>query len=163
MEGISLLNISEIKENIENMFKEEEKRLIIISPFINKEKNSELVNLLIDSKAEILLFYKLPEDGFSYEQKKYDETCINDFKKEFKDKDKNIKYFELKYLHAKAYISSKESIVTSFNLNANDDNFELGIKFDNKIYTKLYEKIIFDLNKLLKINNNNYIIHRLKT
>jgi phosphatidylserine/phosphatidylglycerophosphate/cardiolipin synthase-like enzyme len=141
MDGISLLNASELRENIKNMFKEEKKRLIIVSPFNNKDKNLELIQLLSASNAYIHLFFKSPIQ-------KRDKDIIENFKSELK----NINYFEIKNLHAKAYISNKESIVSSLNLNANDNNFELGLKFDNNIFSKLYEKMINELKELLRIN-----------
>jgi len=141
MEGISLLNTFELMESIKNMFKEEKERLIIVSPFNDKDKNIELIDLLSESNARIHLFFRSPKD-------QNDEKII----KGFKEKLKNINYFEIKNLHAKAYISNKESIITSFNLNANN-NFELGLKFDNNIHSELYKKLIDNLKELLEKNN----------
>jgi phosphatidylserine/phosphatidylglycerophosphate/cardiolipin synthase-like enzyme len=139
MEGISLLNTLKLIEDLRKMFYEENKRLIIISPFNDFEKNTEIIQLLSESKARIHFLYKLPES-------KKDIDKIEKFKKELN----KINYFEIENLHAKAYISNKESIITSFNLNANNENFELGLKFDNTIHSGLYKDMIEEIKKLLK-------------
>jgi len=143
MEGIILLNRSELIENIETMFTEEKNRLIIVSPFNNKEKNTILLEKLSKSNACIHLFFRESTDN-------KDKNKIIKFKDAFN----KINFFEIKNLHAKAYISTKETIVSSMNLNGNDSNFEFGLKFDNTIYSELYKKIINELKILLE--NNKY-------
>jgi len=142
MESIILLNRSELIENIKTMFTEEKNRLIIVSPFNNKEKNTILLEKLLKSNARIYLFFREPLN-------KNDKNIIK-----FKDAFKKINFFEIKNLHAKAYISTKETIISSMNLNGNDSNFEFGLKFDNTIYSEFYKKIINELKILLE--NNKY-------
>ena len=143
MSKINLLKTNELNDKIRKMFSDERKQLIIVSPynFIGKD----IIKLLSESNAKKYFIYRTPK-------KKKDKEDIYYIKSNLK---KNIDYFEIKNLHAKAYISLEYSIITSLNLNESSmkNNFELGVLFDNKINRDLYITLLNQLEELLKENN----------
>jgi hypothetical protein len=142
---ICLLNTDELIVEIKKLFREEQKQLIIASPYI--DTNNELIEMLSSSSAKIHFFIRIPKPNRKKEIKK-----INTIKEGLP----NVNFIEIKDLHAKAYISKDYSIVASLNLlkSSQENNFELGIAFKNKDYTELHNKIIDEFKLLLKKNNH---------
>ena len=144
MKNLLLLNTNDLNSEIENMFQTETKRLIIISPFVFISE--KLIEILNNSSAVIYLLYqKLKKDDIK------DFKHINHIKKKLP----KIKFIEIENLHAKAYISTDYSIITSLNLieNSQKRNFEFGIRFNNNYYKEIYKKLINELKNVLKKNN----------
>jgi len=139
---MELLNTEEQNKALIEMFESEKECLIIISPFIDIDDG--LIKLLLSSTAKIHLFIRTPEPNER-------EKIIS-----IKKKLKNVNFIEIKFLHAKAYISKECSIITSLNLNKHSqkNNFELGLKFKNNEYSEIYNKLINELRKLLKENGH---------
>lgn len=141
METISILNTEELNLKIEEMFRDEKERLIIVTPFIDIDE--EKMSLLSKSPANIHLLIQKPKDN-------------NDSKKVISIKEKlpNVNLMEFTNFHAKAYISKKYSIITSLNLQkySIENNFELGVLIKNEDHKELYEKLINELREYLEKN-----------
>ena len=142
---MELLNTTELNYRIENLFRENNNYLIILSTYLDITKKLEII--LKDSSSKIILIYRECKN-------------IDYYKKELS----NIVFFESKTLHSKAYISNKITIISSLNLYeySQINNFELGILFENDAERKLFEKLFYEIQILLKtidtkINLSNYI------
>jgi phosphatidylserine/phosphatidylglycerophosphate/cardiolipin synthase-like enzyme len=142
---MELLNTTELNYKIEKMFEKERDYLIILSPYLNINKKLEII--LKDSSAKIIIIYRECNN-------------INYYKKELS----NAFFFQIKTLHAKAYISKEITIITSLNLieYSQINNFELGILFENNTEREMYEKLYDEIQILLKtfdpeINLHSYI------
>jgi len=143
MESINILNRFELVDEIRKMFQEEQKRLIIVSPFL--DLNNELIEMLDSSPARIHFLIR--------ELKRNDE-----YKKmsEIMGMVPKVDFIEIKDLHAKAFMSKEYTIIASLNLlkYSQENNFELGIIFKNVDYPELYNKFINELKDLLKENHH---------
>ena len=133
---MELLNTTELNYRIENLFRETNNYLIILSPYLDITKKLEII--LKDSSSKIVIIYRECKN-------------IEYYKKELS----NIVFFQSKSLHAKAYISNKTTIISSLNLYeySQINNFELGIMFENDIERKLFEKLFYEIQILLKTSN----------
>ena len=143
-----------LKNEIENIFKEAEDVIIIISPFIKLP--SEIKRILEpkkkDSKFELLLMFGKNESDISKSLSAEDFAFLKGFK--------NLRIHYHKDLHAKYYANETTSIVTSINLHeySFQNNIEVGMLMnrdrfsilgDNSMDTEAFDYFmdVFDSSK----------------
>jgi hypothetical protein len=133
---MKLLNTTELNYEIEQLIVNEQRHLLLLSPYLKLHKKLE--SILALSPANISIVFRECEN-------------INSIKKNLP----KITFVQIKNLHAKAYISYKRTIVTSLNLIefSQVNNFELGFIFDNYKFEETYKKLIHELKILFKQNN----------
>jgi len=140
-DSLDLINTTDLNIEIENMFMQEDKFLLILSPYL--DISDKIIKILAASKAEIMIIYR--EINKKSKMKKIDE---------FKKLLPKVKFNAIQNFHAKAYISSGTFIITSLNLyeHSQINNLELGVVFKGNSYNKMIGKLIAELKILFKTN-----------
>tara|TARA_B100000212_G_scaffold335480_1_gene307506 strand:- start:523 stop:1254 length:732 start_codon:yes stop_codon:yes gene_type:complete len=135
------LNTTGISYHLEELIKNTQDRLILISPYLqfHKRIKDNLENLNIQ-KRDIRIIYR--ENKLQVEESNWLESQIG------------IRTSLCKTLHAKCYINEKEAIVTSMNLYSfsQQNNDEMGIYIKKLDDPELYNEINKEVQRLLTIS-----------
>ena len=135
------LNSSGITYYLENLIKNAETHLVIISPYI---KFNLRIKQLLDERNSF----------------KFNTTLIygkTDLQTEESDWLKSKEFIKVKFcenLHAKCYINEKEAIITSMNLYdfSQQNNNEMGIYVNKNDSSELYNDIEKEVDRLIRIS-----------
>ena len=149
-DSIELLNTIELNFEIEKMLRNENRFILILSPYLDIPDKIRAIFLM--SSAEIVVLYR----ELKQENKKIDEL---------KESMSKVKFYCIQDFHAKAYITSGTMIITSLNLYEHSliKNFELGILLKDNLYNKLIWKLSEELKLLFRMNNfDTEILDKLK-
>ena len=135
------LNTTGISYHLEELIKNTQERLILISPYLqfHKRIKDNLENLNIQKK-DIRIIYR--ENKLQVEESNWLESQIG------------IRTSLCKTLHAKCYINENEAIVTSMNLYSfsQQNNDEMGIYIKKLDDPELYDEINKEVQRLLTIS-----------
>lgn len=123
------LDAHNLKKELLNLFKEAERFLILVSPYIklNDEMKRSLIRKANDKQFNIIIIFGKNELDLSKSLSKDD--------MEFFKKFQNVEIFYNQHLHAKYYAHESASIITSLNLHQYSfaNNIEIGVKFEHQI------------------------------
>lgn len=112
-----------LNSELENLFENAEKQIILISPYIKLHDRyaSTLRTKITDPKLEITIVFGKNEDDISKSMKQEDFNFFKEFP--------NIQIRYERRLHAKYYASENSAIMTSMNLYSysQDNNIESGV------------------------------------
>ncbi len=135
------LNTTGISYHLEELIKNTQDRLILISPYLqfHKRIKDHIHNLNIQKK-DIRIVYR--ENKLQVEESNWLEEQIG------------VRTSILNSLHAKCYINEKEAIVTSMNLYSfsQQNNDEMGILIDKDNDAELYKQILNEVNRILTVS-----------
>ncbi|CAL2087093.1 phospholipase D family protein [Tenacibaculum sp. 190524A02b] len=135
------LNTTGVSYHLEELIKNTEDRLILISPYLqfHKRIKDHLENLNIQKK-DIRIIYR--ENKLQVEESNWLESQIG------------IRTSLCNSLHAKCYLNEKEAIVTSMNLYSfsQQNNDEMGIYVSKEKNSDLYNDIYNEVLRLLTIS-----------
>ena len=135
------LNTTGVSYHLEELIKNTNDRLILISPYLqfHKRVKDHLANLNIQ-KRDIRIIYR--ENKLQVEESNWLESQIG------------IRTSICNSLHAKCYLNENEAIVTSMNLYSfsQQNNDEMGIHVTKKEDPDLYKNIFDEAQRLLKIS-----------
>lgn len=135
------LNTTGVSYHLEELIKNTEDRLILISPYLqfHKRVKDHLENLYIQ-KRDIRIIYR--ENKLQVEESTWLEHQIG------------IRTSLCNSLHAKCYINENEAIVTSMNLYSfsQQNNDEMGIHVTKENDPDLYNDIMKEVQRLLTIS-----------
>jgi hypothetical protein len=139
----TFLKGSGINTELENIFEEANKQLLLISPFIKLHpKLIDILKTKIENhKLEITLVFGKNEDDISKSLRREDFIFLKEFP--------NI---EIKYeqrLHAKYYANESSALLSSMNLYefSQNNNIEFGILTKSNILTKFTQGIVNEIDK----------------
>jgi len=133
---------SGVTYKLEELIKGTEDKLILISPYLQFSKkikdNIENLNIL---KRDIRILYR--ENKLQVEENNWLVSQIG------------VRTSICSTLHAKCYLNEKEAIVTSMNLYSysQNNNDEMGIYVTKKEDPELYEEILKETQRLLRISD----------
>lgn len=118
-----------IVDHIARIIKEAEKEIVLISPFVNADQETEKLIADTTRSVTIHVIYGKREKLRQNERGFFDE--------------RSVKLSYRKDLHAKCYLNEKEAILTSMNLYeySQRNNDEMGILVSKKDDRELYEAI----------------------
>jgi len=135
------LNTTGVSFHLEELIKNTQDRLILISPYLqfHKRIKDHIQNLNIQKK-DIRIVYR--ENKLQMEESNWLEDQIG------------VRTSILNSLHAKCYINEKEAIVTSMNLYSfsQQNNDEMGILVRKNENPELYNEIYEDAKRILRVS-----------
>jgi len=125
---MKLLKSNENIAAIKQLFLDAQKRIVIVSPYINIQELDEIKKILMEKKEKgifIEVHSRKNRDNKGY-------ISESDIENDFKDIKLDGKYVHMD-LHTKIYFNEKNAIVTSFNLQKSSlNNIETGYLLENK-------------------------------
>ena len=127
---------------LEELIKATEDKLILISPYLQfSKKIKDNIHSLNIEKRDIRIIYR--ENKLQVEESNWLESQIG------------VRTSVCSSLHAKCYLNEKEAIVTSMNLYkySQDNNDEMGIYLTKENDPDLYQDILNEANRLLRISD----------
>jgi phosphatidylserine/phosphatidylglycerophosphate/cardiolipin synthase-like enzyme len=135
---MKFLNTSGLNYHIEELIKNSEKYLILISPYL---KLNEKIKYFLSEKSQNGVVIKI-----IYGKKKE----IQDLN--FFNSLKNTETLYLDNLHSKLYFNEKEAILTSLNLYdfSQINNYEMGIFFSKETETELFSQMLDEVQQIAK-------------
>jgi len=123
------LDAHNLKKEILNLFKDAEKFLILVSPYIklNDDMKRSLIRKANDKQFNIIIIFGKNKLDLSKSLSRDD--------MEFFKKFQNVEIFYNQHLHAKYYANDRASIITSINLyqSSFEKNIEIGVLFEQQI------------------------------
>ena len=137
------LNSSGISYHLENLIKNANTSLFLISPYL---KFNQRIKDLLDDRNNFRIDIKIIYGKVELQQEESDWLKSMDF----------IKVLFCKNLHAKCYINEKEAIITSMNLYdfSQQNNNEMGIYIIKEDDPELYQEIHDEVGSLIRTSEH---------
>jgi len=153
-DSFELLGTNGINNGIEEIFKDEQKFIYILSPYL--DFSDKMKAILTTSSAKINIIWRNEtEEKYNKNDDKNQMQSTKERIDGYKNymKEPEINFHGIPNFHSKAYITSKALIITSLNLFKVPYNFELGVIFKDASYNKLVKKLYKELELLFEMNN----------
>ena len=137
------LNSSGISYHLENLIKNAEVSLFLVSPFL---KFNPRIKQLLDERNRLRLDIRII----------YGKVDLQTEESKWLKSMDSIKVLFSKNLHAKCYINEKEAIITSMNLYdfSQQNNNEMGIYVKKEEEPELYQEIYNEVNSLIRTSEH---------
>jgi phosphatidylserine/phosphatidylglycerophosphate/cardiolipin synthase-like enzyme len=139
---VKFLDTTGVSHELSLLLKNADERIILLSPYLQLAPTlKDLIRERISDNIDISIVYgkeeHLNRDDFRFLQE------LSDVKVYFCDN-----------LHAKCYINESAAIVTSMNLYqySQQNNLEMGIKVDKTADPELYDEILDEAQRIIKIS-----------
>ncbi len=131
---MNIIGTTEISYEIEQMLKDAEKFLILVTPYL--KLNQRLKVKISDA------FQNIDDVFVLYRDNQNDDSDIQWF-----TNFKNVEVFSIKNLHSKIYLNENSAIISSMNLYeySQINNHEIGVKLDFKTNTDEYKRCLDEI------------------
>lgn len=136
------LKTTSISDHLERLIQNTNKRLILVSPYLQiNERIKQLIKSIISQKKEVLIIYRA------------DKVRPDDFN--WITSQAGVKAYRSNNLHAKCYINDDEAIITSMNLysHSQENNHEMGVYILKSADEELFNDTMKEVKYLLSISD----------